>query len=64
MTWRRRAVGGWISADGKWTIRGPIMAKPMYWLYCGTSRYTPTGSYEGAVSFKSVVAAKRYVEKL
>lgn len=64
MTWRRRAVGGWITTDGKWTIRGPIWGKAMYWVYQWTSRYTPTGKYRDCVSFKTAQQAKRFVENL
>jgi hypothetical protein len=64
LIWKRRAVGGWISADGVWTVRGPIMAKPMFWLYRGTNRYTPTGKYNDAVNFKTAAEAKRYAEAI
>lgn len=60
--WRRRAVGGWITSDGKWTIRGPIWSKPMFWVYSGNLRYTPTGKHKDSVSFTSVRAAKTFVE--
>lgn len=59
--WKRRAVGGWITEDGRWAIRGPIFGKRMYWLYHNNERYCPTGKYDSAVSFKSVPSAKRFV---
>jgi hypothetical protein len=62
--WKRRAVGGWITADGQWTIRGPIMGKPMYWLYFKNGRYTPTGHYNEVVSFTTVSQAKAFVSDL
>ena len=68
--WKKRAVGGWITEDGKWSIRGPIYSKPMYWVYGPADRrgraerYTPSGKYDDAVNFKSVAAAKRFVENL
>lgn len=60
--WKRRAVGGWITTDGKWSIRGPIMSKPMFWVYHGNERFTPTGKYDDSVSFKTVAQAKRFIE--
>lgn len=64
--WRlpRAGSGGWLSQDGRWTVRGPIMGKPMFWLYVDGRRYTPSGRYEDAVSFKSAAAAKRFVVDL
>lgn len=63
MDWRK-APTGWVSADGKWRIRGPIMGKRVYWLYhVGGGRHLlNTNDYESAVQFRSVAAAKRYVE--
>lgn len=63
-SWRRRKVGGWITADGKWSIRGPIMGVTMWWLYRGNNRYSPTGKYDDAVNFSSVSSAKKFVDKL
>lgn len=66
MKWRRTASGNWITVDGKWTIRGPIMGKPMYWLYDSVNhvRYTPTGKYDDCVNFPTVAEAKKFVTKL
>lgn len=65
MNWNRGATGDWVSEDGKWRVRGPIMSRPMYWLYAvGVGRYTPTGKYEDAVSFVSATKAKRYAEQI
>lgn len=63
MEWRRCGTG-WVSADGAWRVRGPLMGKAMFWLYrVGSGRFTPTGRYEDAVNFKSAAAAKRYAEQ-
>lgn len=64
MDWKRTATGNWITSDGKWSIRGPIFGKPMYWLYDAVhhNRYTPTGKYDDCVSFTSLKSAKRFVE--
>lgn len=64
LKWRRRAIGGWITEDGKWTVRGPIMSKPMFWLYFGTNRYTPTGRYSDSVNFTTSKKAKEYAEQI
>jgi hypothetical protein len=60
-TWTKRAVGGCVTTDGVWTIRGPIFAK-LFWIYKGNNRYTPTGRFADCVSFKTVAQAKRFVE--
>lgn len=59
--WKRCAVGGWITADGVWRIRGPIWGIQMYWVYNQHGRFTPTGKYNDCVSFVSVYSAKRFV---
>jgi hypothetical protein len=70
MKWRRTAMGGWITEDGRWGIRGPIFGKAMFWVYwrsadaLSASRYTPTGKYDDAVSFPTAAAAKEFVEKI
>lgn len=61
MKWRKRAVGGWITDDGRWVIRGPIFGKKLYWVYLYGVRYSPTGGYDKSVSFDSLETAKRYV---
>lgn len=64
MQWKK-VLDGWLSKNGKWRIRGPIMSKPMYWLIqTGVGRYTPTGKYEDVVSFTTLDAAKQYAETL
>lgn len=62
MNWKRRAVGGWTSSDGAWTVRGPMFGKPMFWLYYQNHRYTPTGRYDDAVRFNTAAAAKKCAE--
>lgn len=51
MTWQRTALGDWLSADGRWRVRGPLMGKRMFWLFLNGARYTPTGRFEDAPSF-------------
>lgn len=65
MAWIKTAFG-WSMCDGvcRWTIRGPIMGKPMYWLYKNGSRFTPTGRYVDVVSCTTVREAKAKVELL
>lgn len=63
MKWAKSPTG-WISDNGAWRIRGPIMGKPMYWLYLYGARYTPTNNYEDCVHFSSVQSAKRFVSML
>ena len=62
MKWSKTATG-WTAHDGlcRWTIRGPIMGKPMFWLYRDGSRFTPTGRYDDVVSFTTVREAKAKV---
>lgn len=65
--WRRApnaGTQGWVSQDGVWKIRGPLMGKPIFWLYRNGSRYTTTGRYEDAVHFASAAAAKTFVDNL
>ena len=58
MKWRRTATG-WVSTDGRWRVRGPIMGQKMFWLYrVGFGRFTPTGRYEDVVSFPTAAQAK------
>lgn len=70
MEWQRAVRGAWISPDGCWTIRGPMMGERMYWLYQRTptgryiGRYTPTGNYEDVVSFRTPKAAMDFVADL
>lgn len=65
--WRkvpRLGRGGFISEDGKWTIKGPIFGKKMYWVYWKNMRYSTTGSYEDSVHFDSPKLAKAFVARL
>lgn len=64
MRWKKRAMGGWITDDGFWMIRGPIFGH-LYWIYSSKSqsRYSPTGEHEDAVSFKTLDSAKRYIKR-
>jgi hypothetical protein len=62
ITWTRNAYGWTAEADGhRWTVRGPIMAAAMWWLYRDGNRVTETGSYEDALTFPTAAAAKKYV---
>ncbi len=63
MKWTRTATAGWTMHDGvsRWTIRGPIMGKPMFWLYRDNTRFTPTGRYDDVVSFKTAREARAKV---
>ena len=45
----------------RWSVRGPILGNPMWWLYRDGNRYTPTGHYDDAVSFPTAKAAKAFV---
>ena len=63
MTWRR-SLDGWVSSDGRWRIRGPIMGQRMYWLYWDGTRYTPTGRYADSVHFTSVQGARAFVRRV
>ena len=56
--WTKTATG-WVR--GSWRIKGPIMGKPMFWLYRNGLRYTPTGKFDDAVSFATAAAAKQFV---
>jgi hypothetical protein len=60
--WTQTATGGWTSHDGlcRWTIRGPIMGKPMFWLYRDGARFTPSGRYDDVVSFTTARKAKAF----
>ena len=66
--WRKTAVGGWVTTDGRWIIRGPIFGKKMYWIYGPypkhSGRYTPTGRYDDCVSVSTVSEAKELVKTL
>lgn len=66
LTWRKTSTGNLTAHDGtnSYVIRGPIMGKPMYWLYLNHGRFTPTGDYNDAVHFASVAQAKAFAEKL
>lgn len=61
MKWTRTAFG-WTGHNGlcRWAVRGPIMGKPMFWLYREGSRFTPTGRFADVVSFKTAREAKKY----
>lgn len=50
------------SPHGRYMVRGPIFGKACWWLYLNSSRFTPTGRFEDALSFPTAAAAKRYVE--
>jgi hypothetical protein len=66
ITWRK-SLDGLIAVDGRgdrWRIQGPIMAKAMFWVRRNGHRYTPTGKYDDAVSFKTVKEAKGFVDQL
>lgn len=65
MKWTRTATGGWTAHDGtcRWTVRGPIMGKPMFWLYRDGCRFTPTGRYDNVVSFRTAQDAKNKAEE-
>lgn len=61
----KKAIDGWAAyADGRhWKIRKVTMgSRVLYWIYLDHSRFTPTGSYEDAVSRYSVDEAKAFVE--
>jgi hypothetical protein len=65
MSWRRAPRAGpqgWVSEDGRWSVRGPIHGRPMFWLYRDNQRYTPTGRFDDAVSFPTAREAKAYAE--
>ncbi len=64
-------MGGYISADGVFRIRGPLGFKVLagrkvgvFWLYRNGSRYTPTGHYADAVMFPTALQAKQFAESL
>jgi hypothetical protein len=63
--WLRTADGYTLMHGGhRWRVRGPILGKPMFWLYRDGSRYTPTGDFEDALNFASARAAMAFVEAL
>lgn len=70
--WRKTAQGNYVSPDGAWKLRkitfglGRRGGKVMWWLYNGKThtRYTPTGKYDDAVNFPSVVAGIKFVNNL
>lgn len=62
--WRRDALGGWITLDGRWRIRGPIFGKPMFWLYRDGVRYLAApGNYDSAVSFPTRAKAQHFADE-
>lgn len=63
MTGWRKTATGWVRGDGKWRVRGPIMGKPMYWIYrVGAGRLRRGAAFDTAVSFPTATAARNYVD--
>lgn len=64
LTWRRSPYGYAATGKSRWTVRGPIWSKPVFWLYRDGSRYTPTGSYEDVVRFETSAEARAFAERV
>ncbi len=68
MRWHK-TFDGWVAQDRqgrRWRARGPLQmaaARPMWWLYCDTSRVCLTpGLYDTAAQFPTAAAAIQYAE--
>jgi hypothetical protein len=70
MTWLITTQGGLTALVGRTHYRIRRVngfrrgAPPLWWLYVGGSRYTPTGRFEDAVSFATIDKARHYAEAL
>ena len=64
--WRRIPIGDSLWDDGvsSWRVRGPMWGLRMFWLYHDGLRYTPTGLFRDAMSFRTRRAAKAFADKI
>ena len=58
MEFRKRATGGWILTETKWSIRKTNMG---YWIYYDSNRYSDTGHQVDSPSFSSASIAKQFI---
>jgi hypothetical protein len=71
-TWVKTATGDHIAGpltarnSPRFRIRGPLgfTKTKLYWLYIDGHRYTPTGRYVDAVSFRTLAQARTFAENL
>lgn len=60
----RRTFDGWISGDGQWRVRGPMMGRRMFWLYHSGLRVRTGVGYDTAVHYQTAREAKQAIREL